>query len=192
MNAPRPSFRQRALAAALAVALTASPAVAAPPPWQDAAFSYYAENKPLDAVLREFASAFSLSTDLPAGLQGTVNGKFTYRSPTEFIDRLGSGLDDVYEPLVRTGFKLLHRLLVDMGRPVDRKLLNAGRERNWSGDAGPGALGGFHDVLGRLIDDPIVETLKLDTNSLAFHGEKERGSGTGWSLGGRLDDFGEK
>ena len=90
MTASRYPITRRAIAAALAAVLTAGPVAAAPPPWQDAPFSYYAENKPLDVVLREFASAFSLSTDLPAGLQGMVNGKFTYRSPTEFIDRLGS------------------------------------------------------------------------------------------------------
>ena len=66
MTSSRYTFSRRAVAAALAAVLAASPVAAAPPPWQDAPFSYYAENKPLDVVLREFASAFSLSTDLPA------------------------------------------------------------------------------------------------------------------------------
>lgn len=69
---------------------SAAPARAGPPPWQDAPFSFYAERKPLRTVLREFAAAFSLSVQMPDDLSGSVNGRFSTASPTEFIDRLGS------------------------------------------------------------------------------------------------------
>ncbi len=74
----------------LLLALALPTAQAGPPPWQDAAFTYYAERKPLKAVLREFAAAFSLSVELPVELNGSVNGRFATASPTEFIERLGS------------------------------------------------------------------------------------------------------
>ena len=70
--------------------LTAGEALAGPPPWQDSAFTFYAERKPLRTVLREFAAAFSLSVQMPDDLSGSVNGRFTTASPSEFIDRLGS------------------------------------------------------------------------------------------------------
>jgi len=70
--------------------LVADEALAGPPPWQDSAFTFYAERKPLRTVLREFAAAFSLSVQMPDDLSGSVNGRFTTASPTEFIDRLGS------------------------------------------------------------------------------------------------------
>jgi type III secretion protein C len=70
--------------------LSSPPASAGPPPWQDAPFTFYAERKPLRTVLREFAAAFSLSVQMPDDLSGSVNGRFSTSSPTEFIDRLGS------------------------------------------------------------------------------------------------------
>ena len=74
-----------------ATAVLISPvSFAGPPPWQDSAFTFYAERKPLRTVLREFAAAFSLSVQMPDDLSGSVNGRFTTASPTEFIDRLGS------------------------------------------------------------------------------------------------------
>ena len=65
-----------------------SGAVAGSPPWVDAPFSYYAPNKPLKAVLQEFAAGFSLSTDLPPNLNDIVSGRFNVNSPSEFLDRL--------------------------------------------------------------------------------------------------------
>ncbi|MEN9763586.1 MAG: hypothetical protein RI906_3412, partial [Pseudomonadota bacterium] len=77
-----------ALISALALAFSTRGARAGPPPWPDAPYTYYADGKPLESVLREFASGFSLSTDLPGGLTQLVNGRFNLRNPTEFIDRL--------------------------------------------------------------------------------------------------------
>lgn len=77
-------------AALLSAALVAaSPlAHAGPVPWVEAPYSHFAEHKPLAQVLAEFASSFSLSLDLAPGVAGTVNGRFTAASPTEFISRL--------------------------------------------------------------------------------------------------------
>jgi type III secretion protein C len=85
---PWSRFGATAVALAACVALSSAPALAAPPPWPDAAFSYYAEAKPLNQVLAEFASSFSLSLDVTPGFDAPVSGRFAMRSPTEFIDRL--------------------------------------------------------------------------------------------------------
>ncbi len=74
----------------LSLLLSTPQAWSGPPPWQDAPFSFYAERKPLRTVLREFAAAFSLTVQMPEDLSGSVNGRFSTSSPTEFIDRLGS------------------------------------------------------------------------------------------------------
>ena len=38
----------------------------------------------------------------------------------EFIDRLSGRLYDINQTLVGAGLKLLHRLLIDVGRAIDR------------------------------------------------------------------------
>lgn len=73
----------------LALCLAIGPVAAAPPPWPDGPYSYFAENVPLEKVLQEFASSFSLTLVLEPGVTGMVNGRFTTREPTEFISRLG-------------------------------------------------------------------------------------------------------
>ena len=84
-----PVIQRTLTACVVACALACSSAVvAAPAPWVDAPFSYYAANKPLKAVLQEFAAGFSLSTDLPPNLVDIVSGRFNVNSPTEFLDRL--------------------------------------------------------------------------------------------------------
>lgn len=82
------SLFKRTLAACMLACALGSQAWAGPPPWVDAPFSYYAANKPLKAVLQEFASGFSLSTDLPPNLTDIVSGRFNVNSPSEFLDRL--------------------------------------------------------------------------------------------------------
>ena len=80
-----------ALAAACAMLGAAPPkALASPPPWAEAPYSYYANNESMHTVLGNFASSFSLSLDLSPEVTGTVNGKFNAQSPTEFMDRLSS------------------------------------------------------------------------------------------------------
>src|SRR5438552_3122299 len=88
----------------------------------------------------------------------------------ELVDRLGGRLEDVDEALVGAGLELLHGLLVDVWRAVDRKLHNVGGQRDGTRNAGAGAFGGFHDFQGGLVDDAIVKALEFDANALAFHG----------------------
>lgn len=101
MTAPgRPRFARPLLFAGLSAALFAAlfaglPAATPPlhagePPWSDAPYSHYPQNSPLDTVLKDFAGSFSLSLKLGAGVGGSVNGRFTAKNPTEFINRLAS------------------------------------------------------------------------------------------------------
>lgn len=88
-----PRQAQRALRAlACAASLTApwATAQAAPPPWTEAAYSYYADNASMAQVLGDFAGSFSLSLELSPQVTGKVQGKFNSASPTEFMDRLAS------------------------------------------------------------------------------------------------------
>lgn len=70
--------------------LTAHTATAAAPPWADAPYSHYAQDRKLDAVLQDFAGSFSLSLNVGPGVKGMVNGRFNARNPTEFINKLAS------------------------------------------------------------------------------------------------------
>ena len=110
----------------------------------------------------------------------------------QLIDRLGGGLDDVDEALVRARLELLHGLFIHVRGTVDRKFFDAGGQRDGTGNTGAGALGGFDDFQGGLIDHAIVEALEFDANTLAFHGgDKERGLSAGWGFGRGLDNLGE-
>jgi type III secretion protein C len=77
--------------AVIAVALVLSlsnPSFAAGTPWPDAPYSYFANNARLDTVLADFASGFSLSLSVQPDVAGTVNGRFSTNSPTEFLNKL--------------------------------------------------------------------------------------------------------
>jgi type III secretion protein C len=63
-------------------------AQAATVPWPEAPYSYFADNQKLESVLSDFAGSFSLSLSLAPGATGTVSGKFTTGTPTEFISKL--------------------------------------------------------------------------------------------------------
>lgn len=82
---PAPLLRAGAAALLLACA---TPALPGPVPWPDAPYSYYATNIQLETVLAEFAAGFSLSLSISPDVGGMVNGRFTAKSPTEFISRL--------------------------------------------------------------------------------------------------------
>src|SRR3990170_4522285 len=61
---------------------------------------------------------------------------------------------------------MLHRLLVDMRGADYGEDAAAGRQRHRAADAGAGALDGVHDLLGRLVQDLMVEGLELDADPL--------------------------
>lgn len=64
------------------------PVQAAPLPWPEAPYSQYAQQQDIRTVLAEFAGSFSLRLELAPEIGGTVSGKFTADSPTDFITKL--------------------------------------------------------------------------------------------------------
>jgi hypothetical protein len=83
----------------------------------------------------------------------------------EVIDRLRVRIQDVDEPLVNPHLVLIACILVDERRPIDRHLMDLGRERDWASDFGTCSLCGFDDLPSRLVDDFVVIRLDLDTDS---------------------------
>lgn len=74
---------------ACAISFGVSVCTAATPPWPASAYSYFAEGTRLETVLAEFASGFNLGLSIQPGVTGTVTGRFTTSTPTEFLSRLG-------------------------------------------------------------------------------------------------------
>ena len=87
----------------------------------------------------------------------------------QLIQSACSWIDDVEEALVGPDFELLHRLLVDVNRTVNRELLDASWKWNRASNAGAGALCGFHDFLGGAVDRAVIEGAQTDANFLIFH-----------------------
>lgn len=75
--------------AACVMSLWVSVCTAATPPWPASAYSYYAEAVRLETVLADFATGFNLGLSIQPGVTGTVSGRFTTATPTEFLNRLG-------------------------------------------------------------------------------------------------------
>src|SRR6478672_9111582 len=84
----------------------------------------------------------------------------------QLVHRLGRWLDYIKEPLVGANLKLVHRLFVDVRRPIDRKLLDQSRERNRPRDPGAGTLSSLNDVDGGLIEHPVIECFQANANTL--------------------------
>src|SRR4051812_26598838 len=82
----------------------------------------------------------------------------------EGVQRLLRRLEDVEQALVRANFELLARLLVDVRRAQHGELVDLGRQRHGTSDAGPGALGGVDDLAGRLIEQPVIVRLQPDSD----------------------------
>ena len=70
--------------------LMVSPVVlhAGPTPWPNTPFTYFAEKKPLSAVLNDFALAYNLRLNTSVRLEDKVSGRFNMDNPTEFMNRL--------------------------------------------------------------------------------------------------------
>lgn len=87
---PRPlsiRLRQAALATLLACC---NASWGAAHPWTDDTYTYYANRQPLQRVLSDFASSFSLSLQLSPQVQGHVSGKFNTATPAAFLDQIAS------------------------------------------------------------------------------------------------------
>src|SRR5215469_4344292 len=88
----------------------------------------------------------------------------------ERINGLLGRLQHVEQPLVRTNLEMLARLLVNMGRAVNRKALDPGRQRDRTSDAAPGAPDSIDDFAHRLIEQAVV--VRLETYAyLVVHPE---------------------
>lgn len=82
------------------------------------------------------------------------------------VDRLGRRRVDVEDALVGAELELLASLLVYEGRAVNRKNLLARGQRYRSANYSARALHGLHDLLGRLIDEVVIERLEVNSNFL--------------------------
>ncbi len=90
LQTPMGAWLRRALRRAIAcLSLSVCAATAGTPPWPASAYSYFADGARLEAVLAEFASGFNLSLSIQPGVSGSVSGRFTSATPTEFLTRLG-------------------------------------------------------------------------------------------------------
>ena len=88
----------------------------------------------------------------------------------ELIHGASCRIDDVEKALVSADFELLHRLLVNVNRAVDRKPFDTGRKRDRAGNTGSRAFCGLHDFLGGAVDGAMVEGAQADADFLIFHG----------------------
>jgi type III secretion protein C len=75
--------------AMICLGLWTASAVAGTPPWPASAYSYFAQGTRLETVLAEFAAGFNLSLSIQPDVSGTVTGRFTTATPTEFLSRMG-------------------------------------------------------------------------------------------------------
>ena len=73
----------------ICLSLWTASAMAGTPPWPASPYSYFAQGAPLETVLAEFAAGFNLSLSIQPDVTGTVTGRFTTATPTEFLSRLG-------------------------------------------------------------------------------------------------------
>lgn len=74
----------------LILSLFAMPAAAARPHWPNSSFSYYANEEPLNEVLRNFANSVNTPMDLSAKIAGTVNGAYFAANAEGFLDKITS------------------------------------------------------------------------------------------------------
>ncbi|THF57259.1 type III secretion system outer membrane ring subunit SctC [Pseudothauera rhizosphaerae] len=76
--------------AAILVLSAAGLAAAAPAPWPEVPFQYFARQFPLPRVLGDFAGAFGLKLELSPLVGGQLNGNYSAATPTQFLDTLAS------------------------------------------------------------------------------------------------------
>src|SRR5260370_40430490 len=74
----------------------------------------------------------------------------------ELVNRLGGGVDDVDQALVRALFEGFLGFFVRVRRAQHGKALDSGWERNGSGDTRTRAFDGIGDVAGGLVYDAMV------------------------------------
>src|SRR5436190_4655416 len=85
------------------------------------------------------------------------------------INRLRRRIEDVHQTLMRSDFKLLARLLVDVRRTQHGPLILDRRQRNWSSHARAGSLCRLDDFRRRLIQHPVIVSLEPDPDFFVKH-----------------------
>src|SRR6478609_5612935 len=98
-----------------------------------------------------------LDLDVDAGRQVELHQR---------VHGLVGGVDDVHQALVRADLELVAARLVDVRRTQDVETTHAGRQRHGALDDRAGALGGVHDLGGRLVNQLVVESLEADADLL--------------------------
>ena len=118
------------------VLFAAGLAHAAPAPWPNAPFQYFARQFPLARVLGDFASAFGLKLQLSPAVGGQLNGNYSAATPTQFLDTLAAsdGLSWYYQGGV---------LYVDRASESTSRTLHVGRDEIGTLRAALGSLGIF-------------------------------------------------
>src|SRR5262245_54238049 len=102
----------------------------------------------------------SLDLDVDAGRQVQLH---------ERVHRLRRGLEEVQQPLVRADLELLAALLVHVRRAQHGPAVLHRGERDRAGHPRTRALGGVHDLGGRLVQDPVVVSLEPNPDLLCLH-----------------------
>src|SRR3954470_22580020 len=116
-------------------------------------------------VMPSFLARMAVMSGLAEGesdLDVHAGGKVV--EPLERVDRLGRGLVDVDQALVRADLEVLLRVLVLEGGLDHRVHVLLGRERHRSGHGRARPRGGLHDLLGRRLDRRRVVGLEADAD----------------------------
>jgi type III secretion protein C len=83
-------LRKAGFAAVLLAVCCGAPVLqSAPVPWKSGTFSYLAQSKPLDDLIREFAASQGLTAVVAENVEGTVNGRFNL-TPSSFLELMSS------------------------------------------------------------------------------------------------------
>ena len=85
------------------------------------------------------------------------------------VNRLICRLKNIDEPVVGPKLKMLHGLLVDVRTSDDAEPANIRRQRCRASHASSCALCGIGDLLGRLVDDPMIVCAEPDSNFDSCH-----------------------
>ena len=108
-------------------------------------------------MVEQLRGSLQLDLDLHAG---------GHLKAHQSLDRLGGGIGDVDQTLVRAALELLAAVLVLVDGAQDRNDLTLGGQRDGAGHGGAGALGRLDDLLCALVDDLMV--IGLETNADHF------------------------
>jgi type III secretion protein C len=123
------------------VLFAAGVAQAAPAPWPNAPFQYFARQFPLTRVFSDFANAFGLKLQLSPTVTGQLNGNYSAPTPTQFLDTLAAsdGLTWYYQGGV---------LYVDRASESASRTLHVGRDEIGTLKTALGSLGVFDGRFG--------------------------------------------